>query len=320
MKDPFEGEGSMNYSVRPGHSGRGSGADPEAHVRYFNSGNAFDIKLPRVPRHQFLAEWKQAFDPATGTALIPLDLSDALGTPYPATVPLALTCYLRLGAGDRMATAFNSTGEVYYVFEGRGTSRRGDHVIAWGSGDIFVFPGGGETVHAAEDEDCVLWAVTNEPELRFHGLRAIAEESSIPPTYYPAERTLAELEAVHNLPDADKMAGYAVVFSSDAMEASRNILPSLSLAMNSLPPHQAQRAHRHNAVAITVSLEGTNCYSLIEGERIDWRTNAVMVTPPGEVHSHHNDGDGLMRSLIVQDGGLHYYTRTMGFRYAEPQA
>ena len=42
-----------------------------------------------------------------------------------------------------------------------------------------------------------------------------------------------------------------------------------------------------------------------------------MITPPGEVHSHHNDGDRLARFLIVQDGGWHYHARTMGFEFAE---
>jgi hypothetical protein len=40
-----------------------------------------------------------------------------------------------------------------------------------------------------------------------------------------------------------------------------------------------------------------------------------MVTPPTSVHSHHNRGDGLGTWLIVQDGGLYYHCRTMGFRF-----
>ena len=43
--------------------------------------------------------------------------------------------------------------------------------------------------------------------------------------------------------------------------------------------------------------------------------HAVMITPPADAHSHHNDGDHLALFLIVQDGGLHYHTRTMGFSY-----
>ena len=52
-------------------------------ARYFDSSNAFALKYPPVPCHQFLAERDRALDPATGTAIIPLDLSDRLETRVP---------------------------------------------------------------------------------------------------------------------------------------------------------------------------------------------------------------------------------------------
>ena len=52
-----------------------------------------------------------------------------------------------------------------------------------------------------------------------------------------------------------------------------------------------------------------------DGARVDWLQHAVMITPPGDLHSHHNDGEDLALFLIVQDGGLHYHCRTMGFSY-----
>tara|TARA_B100000614_G_C14531417_1_gene486680 strand:- start:309 stop:1367 length:1059 start_codon:yes stop_codon:yes gene_type:complete len=294
----------------------GGGDDPTAQARFFTAGEAFNIKLPRVPRHQFLDECRKAFDPATATGLIPLDLSSELGLSYPATIPMVLTRYIRIRAGEQLSTHFNATGEIYYVFQGSGESRRETETIRWAAGDVFLFPGGADTIHAADDEDCVLWLVTNEPCLAFEKSNAPDPANGVvKPTHYPAARVRAELERVHGLPDADKMAGFAVVFSSVAMEKGRNILPSLSFALNSLPPHRAQRGHRHNATAITLCLQGEHCYSLIDGHRVDWVDNAVMVTPPGEDHSHHNDGDKRMLSLVIQDGGLHYYMRTMGFAY-----
>ena len=87
-------------------------------------------------------------------------------------------------------------------------------------------------------------------------------------------------------------------------------------AVNQVPPHDFQRPHRHNSAAVTLSIQGKTCYSLIGGKRVDWQENAVMVTPPGDVHSHHNDGNEQMTCLIVQDGGLYYHCRTMGFEFA----
>jgi hypothetical protein len=48
----------------------------------------------------------------------------------------------------------------------------------------------------------------------------------------------------------------------------------------------------------------------------DWSDFAATVTPPAAVHSHHNRGTGRMLSLVFQDEGLHYYTRTPGFSFA----
>ena len=52
---------------------------------------------------------------------------------------------------------------------------------------------------------------------------------------------------------------------------------------------------------------------MVDKTRKDWEQFVTMVTPPGSVHSHHNNGGVLANWLIVQDGGLHYHCRTRGF-------
>ena len=54
---------------------------------------------------------------------------------------------------------------------------------------------------------------------------------------------------------------------------------------------------------------------MIDGRRVGVGAVDGDAHPPGEMHSHHNDGDRRALFLIVQDGGLHYHTRTMGFSY-----
>ncbi|HEX3209563.1 MAG TPA: cupin domain-containing protein [Geminicoccaceae bacterium] len=295
-----------------------AGTPSTERARYFDSGNAFALKYPPVPCHQFLAERDLAFDPATATGLIALDLSDRLGTRFPATTPLMLTRYARIRAGERLTTRFKASGELYYVFEGSGQTLSGAERIGWGPGDVFCLPGGGETIHLAGTEDAVLWVTTNEPELAFEHLEPPAPGNAVTrPVHYPAAEIRDQLARVAKKLERQKIAGLALVFSSVDQAERRNVLPSLTLAVNQLPPRDFQRPHTHNSAAITLSLEGRNCYSMIDGERVDWQEHAVMVTPPGAVHSHHNDGDSWMSCLIVQDGGLHYHCRTMDFRYAD---
>ena len=286
-------------------------------ARYFDSSNAFALKYPPVPCHQFLAERDRAFDPATGTAVIPLDLSDRLDTGFPATTPLILTRYLRIRAGDTLRTQLKASGELYYVITGSGETRNGADRIAWGPGDVFCLPGGNQSAHLAGDADCVLWLITNEPELAFEHLEPPTPDNAVTgPVHYPAAEIAHQLERVGEKLKGQKAAGLALVFSSAEQARSRNVLPSLTLAVNQLPPGDFQRPHRHNSAAVTLCIQGKDCYSLIGGKRVDWQEHAVMVTPPGEVHSHHNDGAAQMICLIVQDGGLYYHCRTMGFEFA----
>jgi hypothetical protein len=55
--------------------------------------------------------------------------------------------------------------------------------------------------------------------------------------------------------------------------------------------------------------------AMIEDRRIDWSTGAAQITPATLLHSHHNRGVKRMRSLVIQDEGLHHYTRTPGFSF-----
>ncbi len=284
-------------------------------ARFFDSGNAFAIKYPAVPRHVFLAERDHAFAPDSSTGLTELDLSTVLELEYPATTPLILARYARIRAGESLSTAFRSSGEIYYVIHGNGRTVGPKDQIDWNSGDMIFLPGGRSWTHAA-DEDSVLWVVTNEPQLAFQELGAPAgTEASRAPVHFLSGQIDAQLEALHNSPGAENMPGFAVVFSSDTMEHKRSIHPTMTLAMNSLPAGTVQRPHHHNSVAVTLCLESEGGYSITGGERIDWSRHAVLVTPPGEVHSHYNEGPAQNRFLIVQDGGFYYHCRTMGFAY-----
>ena len=288
--------------------------------RYFNSGNAFALSLPAVPSVQFTDERDLAFNESTATSLIDMDSSARLDTPFPATTPFALSRYMRIRSGERLSLKFNASVVVACILQGAGSSRQTDSnsEIQWKRGDIMLLPGNQTFEHHATD-DTVAWLVTDEPVLAFMGLSIHADDMlAVPePVYYPAEDLDRELEAVYTHPDAKKFAGFAVVLSHDKLEHTRNIHPTLTLALNSLPPGQAQRPHIHNSMALTLCIDGDDCFSMIDGVRKDWQQNAVMVTPPGAVHSHHNDGSKRMRCLIVQDGALYYHGRTMGFSFAE---
>jgi len=283
---------------------------------YYDPANAFDFRWPPVPRRQFLAERDRAFDPVTATGLIALDASDVLETPYPATTPSLLAQFLRLRAAERFEGCQQASGEVYFVMHGSGESRCGADTVAWREGDLFCFPGGMETVHAAGDQDALLFCANDAPLVAFQGLQPPrAGEALVETVHWPAGEIDKRLETVYARERSVEEAGRAVLFSSRSLAPARNILPMMAVAINTLETGGNQRSHRHNGVAITLALQGEGVYSLIEDERIDWVTGAAQITPATELHSHHNRGPARMRSLVIQDEGLHYYTRTPGFSW-----
>ncbi|MGB7180624.1 MAG: cupin domain-containing protein [Burkholderiaceae bacterium] len=316
----------MNDNTMQLHRARAGTSDNWSdRARYFNSGNAFAMSLPAVPSVQFTDERNAAFDPDGPTGLIDMNLSHVLQTPFAATTPFAMSRYMRIRAGESLCPNLVASAQVICILKGAGhttgSANTGESAsnsgsTRWAAGDVMLLPCTELFTHVATEET-VAWLVTDEPTLSFLGLNA-SDYQRIPvqqPVHYLAQDLDRELDAVYAHPDVKQFAGYAVVLSHDRMEQSRNIHPTLTLALNSLPPESAQRPHRHNSMALTMCIDGKDCYSTIDGQRKDWEDFAVMVTPPGAMHSHHNAGSQRMRCLIVQDGALYYHGRTMGFSF-----
>ncbi len=280
-------------------------------ARFFNSGNAFNIKLPDVPAGDFSAVAAAALAPGA-RGLFACDQSAAMGCAFPATTPLMLARYAAIPAGEDLVLDLRASAWLAYVIRGGGTAQAGPESFSWGPGDIWVLPGG-SPVRLSAITDAVLWLVSNEPMLAFEHL--CCNGSPLLPVLYPAAEIERQLEILAGAFGNADTSGQAVIFSSAGLEAWRNVSPSMTLSLNTLPPRQHQRAHRHNSAAITLILQGEDCHSMLAGQAAAWRVHTTMVTPPGLPHSHHNGGSVQARFLIVQDGGLHYHSRTMGFAW-----
>ncbi len=291
-------------------------ADPAspaaARARFFNSGNAFNIKLPPVPAGEFGAVAAAALAPEAPTGLLACDQSAAIGCEFPATSPLMLARYATIAAGQALDLAFRATGAIAYVIQGAGEVAAAGETFHYGAGDVFLLPGAARVAAAGRS---VLWIVTNEPMLAFEALNPTP--SLLPPVHYPAVEIERQLALITGMDSNETTSGHALIFSSEGLEAWRNITPTLTLSLNTLPPGAFQRAHRHNSAAITLVVQGEHCHSLIAGAAHPWAQWNTLVTPAGDAHSHHNAGGVQARFLIVQDGGLHYHARSMGFQFLE---
>ncbi|MEK9725012.1 MAG: cupin domain-containing protein, partial [Rhodospirillaceae bacterium] len=210
---------------------------------------------------------------------------------------------------------FPATGSIWYVIQGSGTAAIAGETIEWAACDVFILPGGDTVALTAGDADAVLWSVTNEPHIAFESTRPVeVDDSTVDIVHFPAAEIDRQIGMLYEVEQSDA-AGIALVFSSEKQFARRNITPTMTLAMNTLPPGDTQPAHRHNSVAVTLVVQGEGCYSTVDGRRKPWAPWVTTITPPVSVHSHTNGGDKLAKFLIVQDGGLYYHARTMGFSF-----
>lgn len=284
----------------------------QARARFFNSGNAFNVKLPEVPARLFAAP--------TGaeSGVFDCDQRDALGCAFPATTPLMLARYVRIAAGDVRAVGVGATASVWYVILGAGRVGGMAEPLAFGAGDVFLLPGAPGCRLEAGAGGALLWTVGNEPQLAFDASQPPGPaDAPVEAVHYPAAEIECQLALLSSMGSRDSTSGRALIFSSDRQEAARNLTPTLTLSFNTLAAQTHQRTHRHNSAAVTLVVQGEACHSMVGGSHCPWAPWATLVTPPGAPHSHHNAGDAGARFLIVQDGGLHYHMRTMGFEFLE---
>ncbi len=289
--------------------------NPQERAIWNTPENAFDWSWPKVPRHQFLSEKEKAYDFNGDSLLIPLDISNVLKTSYMATTPSILARYIKINSKKNLSHILSTSGEIYYVLEGKGFSKNENEMIEWSKGDVFCFPGGKETEHSSIADNSILFLVTNEPLLNFEQLSPSYNNSNILPSHWPHEKTASFLEERYKRPKTKETSGVAVLFSTEETLPSRNTIPSINTSINTLEAGGDQRPHRHNGVAITLAIEGEKVYSMIEDQKIDWKNGVAQITPAAELHSHHNRGSKRMISFVVQDEGLHWYLRTTGFSW-----
>jgi len=284
--------------------------DTQARARFFNSGNAFNIALPPVPASIFVEPASEALT-CRQTRFYDCDIADVLQIKGAATTPLMLARYASICPDAPLTATLPQTSSIWYMIAGNAEFVQGEDRIKLAAGDILLVPGSRVfTIYAHMPS--VFWLVGNDPLLRHEKVQADPEQAPML-VHYPRSEIAAQLDRVYAATRNTETSGHALIFSNVDCEETRNISPSLTLSLNTLRPGAVQAPHRHNAAAITLVLKGDAAYTMLNDQCCDWQPWATMITPAGVRHSHHNDGHSRAEFLIVQDGGLHYAARTMGF-------
>lgn len=290
-------------------------------ARFFEYTAAADPVVAKVP----FAVLHASEHEAGPTREITWDLSGDLRTAWEATSPNLLASFLRICAGDKLATQARATSRMYFVIRGGGETRGSFGRMAWKQGDLFVLPGAERVEHIAS-ADTAIYTVSDAPLLNYLGV-----EPGTPrfrPTMHSSERMIAEMRKVNSDPDAPQRNRNGVLLANAAAPETLTLTHVLWSLFNELPARVVQRPHRHNSVALDLCVSAQpGTYTLI-GEHLDpqgniidpirrdWVPGSAFVTPPGWWHSHHNETGTPAIVLPVQDAGLHTWMRTLDIRFA----
>ena len=259
------------------------------------------------------------------TGVFPLDLSEALGTPWAATGPSLLASFVGIAAGAAVRLDPVATSELFYVLRGMGRTVVDGGVIRWEAGDVVVLPGNSRADHEAA-VDSTLYHVSDAPLLAYLGVRPA--EARFAPTVFRQARLAEELDRVASAPDAARRNRISVLLGNADQTQTLTVTHTLWAMLGLVPAGADQRPHRHQSIALDLVVDcAPGCYTLlgeqvdpeshriVDAVRVDWQPGAAFVTPPGMWHSHHNESGRPARILPIQDAGLHTYLRSLDIRF-----
>ncbi|MCX5953354.1 MAG: cupin [Cyanobacteria bacterium] len=297
----------------------------------------FDYRQAANPIRPGLTEpipyrrWSPELHAAGPTAILPLDLSEELGCPGPATSPALAAHFLRLLAGEELKAAANATSSLFYVLRGSGQLQRPAAQdqptlqLSWETGDLFVLPAGPDPVLQAQTESIIYW-VHDGPLLSYLGVRP--SQPRFRASHYPSGLLEAELQILLDDPSSARSNRLSILLAHEDLPASRTVSHTLWAMLGVVPAGAIQPPHRHQSVALDLIIDcDPGCYTLAGRElsddgtirdphRIDWQAGGAFITPPGHWHAHVNESGRAARLLPIQDSGLHTYLRSLDIRFA----
>lgn len=296
----------------------------------------FDYREAANPVRKGLTEpigyrqWGPSLHSFGPTAVLPLDTSNELGCPAPATSPGLAASFLRLGAGDSLEAPAWASSSLFYVLQGQGQVERQPSDLgqaiqrAWGPGDLFVLPAGAVPTLSA-DVNSVLYWVHDGPLLTYLGVKPC--EPRFQATFYGGERLKAELTSLMEDPSSLRSNRLSILLANADLPASRTVSHTLWAMYGAVRAGSCQPPHRHQSVAIDLIIDcDPGCYTLVgtalaedgailNPTQIEWEPGGVFVTPPGHWHAHVNESGRIAHLLPIQDAGLHTYLRSLDIRF-----
>src|SRR3546814_18278843 len=104
-------------------------------------------------------------------------------------------------------------------------------------------------------------------------------------------------------------------WSSDVCSSDLTVTPSMVAVFTTLAAGGHQRAHRHNAAAITMVIAGAGVHMDVDGTRSDFSPWLVMITAPAALHSIANDGPDAVFAFNFLHSGRFFHLGASGVAF-----
>ncbi len=292
-----------------------------ANTEYFEYTSAVNPRMPKIEIESFPAAMHQIDE----TRVIPLDLAEQMGTPYPCTGPSLMANFIHINPGESLGTEAQSASQVFFCIRGNGETETPEGTVTWKTGDYFATPGGSTFKHTAKEDTAFYW-VNDEPLFRYLGAKPGSSQfRSVFFSYECLEDELAKVRAQNEGHDKNRN---GILLANVDCPVTKTVTHTMWSLYNLLPRQTRQKAHRHNSIALDLCVSaGPDTYTMI-GRDLDtdgnivnpfkamWTPGSVFVTPPGWWHSHHNESEEDAIVLPVQDAALHTQIQTLDIQFA----
>jgi gentisate 1,2-dioxygenase len=115
-----------------------------------------------------------------------------------------------------------------------------------------------------------------------------AKSTTTPMLIYRWSETYSALKELAELGEASPFDDIAMVYTNP--ETGGPVLPTIGCWAQMLRPGVHTKAHRHTTSAVYNVVAGSG-YSIINGQRLDWKKGDTFALPPWSWHEHANDSD-----------------------------
>jgi gentisate 1,2-dioxygenase len=129
------------------------------------------------------------------------------------------------------------------------------------------------------------------------------------PLHFPWHHVKQELDKLEAL-GSDYVGRRLYMMYNPVTGRTNGITPNFFATMTIRPPKIIDRPHRHVSAAINYYFSGSG-YSMVAGNRYEWKAGDLMLSAPGWAVHNHASYDDYVYELTIQDQPLNIYMESL---------